>query len=152
MLAKYHIINENISWSAVGGEGGSVSLSVSLLPSSDSKTHTKMCYLVVSYSPSCHCGIRDADVESPRQGSEWRASLGKGTKELVQRNFHFRRAAMWGCSRPGSLPWQRLFRLCTPLCSYIGYIVAHMGSVKQVKTAFPWRHKLYGGEITEEPA
>ena len=64
-------------------------MSVSLLPSSDSKTHTKMCYLVVSYSPSCHCGIRDADVESPRQGSEWRASLGKGTKELVQRDFHF---------------------------------------------------------------
>ena len=105
-------------------------------------------------------------VESPRQAPELRASLWKGTKELLQRSFRTsllfqlspisllsdlnaqqclsrgeeqhqlagdyvcqkcycvnsrstycdgRPTAVWGCSPPGSLPWQRLFHLSTAL-------------------------------------
>ena len=84
-----HIYYLNFGQSAVGREGRS-GLSVLPPPPNHSKIHTKeakMCFPAVTCSPLCHCGSRDADVESTRQGLKWRASLWEGDKRVAAKKF-----------------------------------------------------------------
>ena len=64
---------------------------LSMCPSPDRlQIHTKgakIWYPVVTCSPLCHCGSRDADVWSPRQKPECGILCGKGTKELSKGIF-----------------------------------------------------------------
>ena len=121
-----------------------------------------MCYPAVACSHLCHCGSQDADVKSPRQGPEWRTSRREGDKRVGQIGNAFFlqkmlllcvwcelgawtrcdlevntqcRAALWVCSRPGSLPWQRLIRLCTALLSYLGMETNENETIQQSRVA-----------------
>ena len=77
-----------------GRDGGSSGLLV-LPPSSDRLQNLeKYAVPAVTCSLLCHCGSQDTDVESPRQGPEWQASLGEGDKRVGAKEF----------SKPRSFP------------------------------------------------